>query len=317
LKILLVGAGAVGQVFAYHLRAGGAEIGFHVRARYADAARKGFTLYRHGRKSATAPIAFGDFEVEDDAHGPLIEDVDQVWLCTSSQDLRQPWLDTLAKRLPNATVVAIQPDLDDRRILIERFGEARLVQGLIGFLSYQTGLPGETWPQPGVAYWLPMGLSTDFDGEAERACAVVDSLRRGGLPARVRSGIPATSALRSATTMPVVAGLEAAGWSLSDFSSGPGLRTAVAASSEALSVVDATLSTRSAGRRLALRAPLARAALSLAPRFSPFDLEAYLKFHFSKTAVQTRLLLETWIAHGERHGVATEHLVDLRGRLED
>lgn len=316
MKILLIGAGAVGQVFAHHLRQAGARVTFRVKPRQVDAARKGFVLYRHTRRGPGAPLPLRDFEILPEAAAASGEGWDQIWLCTSSQDLRHPWLDELAASAGDATVVAIQPDLDDRTHLQARFGAERLVQGLIGFLSYQAPLPGEVLPQPGVAYWLPPGMTTGFAGTQSRVGPVVAALRRGGFPARVRHGIPDTSALRSATTVPVVAGLELAGWSLRTFTSGPELVRSLAASRQALAVVDAVRGTRSAARRRVLRSGPARAALALAPRMLPFDLEAYLRFHFKKTAVQTRFLLDTWIARGDEKSVATDRIAALRAALD-
>ena len=47
-RVLLVGAGAVGQVYGKYLQAAGCEISFLVKEKYADEARRGFTLYDHG-----------------------------------------------------------------------------------------------------------------------------------------------------------------------------------------------------------------------------------------------------------------------------
>jgi len=335
-NILLVGAGAVGQVFGAYLGEAGARVTFEVKARHLDAARAGFVLYRRGKGGrggaggrrgvgdtglpSSPPWRFNDFDLRTADDALLNESYDQIWLCTSSQDLRNPWLDALAAHSGNATIVSLQPDMDDRAYLIERFTEARLVQGLIGFLSYQTELPGEVDPEPGVAYWLPPGLATDFDGEPSRVREVVETLGRAGFPARVRANIPNTSALRSATTMPVVAALECAGWSLDALlgarKNAEGLGRGVAASREALAIVDAVLGTRSGLQRMTMRASLARIALALAPKLTPFDLEAYLEFHFKKTAPQTRFLLDTWISHAGTRGLACESLVELRSALD-
>jgi hypothetical protein len=314
MRTLLIGAGAVGQVFAQHLRAAGVTVALGVRPGSEASVRDGFVLYRHGRAGLGAPQLLIDIEIC--AGGEAFRQRwDQVWLCTSSQDLRRPWLDDLAGAIGDATVVAIQPDLDDRAYLVARLGEERLVQGLIGFLSYQAPLPGERLAQPGVAYWLPPGLTTGFHGTPARVGPVVERLRSGGFPARVRNAIPEVSALRSATTVPVVAGLEVAGWSLEALMSGPDLAASVAASRQALAVVDAVRRTRSAARRWILRTGPARTALRLAPIFVAFDLEAYLRFHFTKTTVQTRMMLDTWITRGVESGVAIDRIEALRAAL--
>jgi ketopantoate reductase len=45
MKVLMVGAGAVGQVFGWHLQAGGAEVGFHVKREHAERIRAPLLLY--------------------------------------------------------------------------------------------------------------------------------------------------------------------------------------------------------------------------------------------------------------------------------
>ena len=58
-RVLLVGAGAVGQVFAKHLQAAGCEVGFLVKEAHAAEARAGFTLHAYRGLSphaARAPL---------------------------------------------------------------------------------------------------------------------------------------------------------------------------------------------------------------------------------------------------------------------
>ena len=64
LRLLIVGAGAVGQVYGYHLQRGGASVAFLVRPAYAEACRGGLTLYP--RAGHAGPIAFTDFDVLSD-----------------------------------------------------------------------------------------------------------------------------------------------------------------------------------------------------------------------------------------------------------
>jgi 2-dehydropantoate 2-reductase len=182
-------------------------------------------------------------------------------------------------------VVLLQPDLDDRMLLLERVEAARLVQGLIGFLSFQSPLPRAPNLPKGIGYTLLPGAANVFDGS--RADDVVAVLRKGGMSARRQSDLPGRSAERSATTVPIIAGLEAAGWSIAGFTAGPWLSLSLPTSREALAVVSHSLSRPP--KRVAPRLAVA-VALKLAPRFTPFDLEAYLEFHFSKVGPQTRLI---------------------------
>ena len=44
-RVLIVGAGAVGQVYGWYLSRGGAEVSFYVKEKYLEDARAGFALY--------------------------------------------------------------------------------------------------------------------------------------------------------------------------------------------------------------------------------------------------------------------------------
>jgi 2-dehydropantoate 2-reductase len=55
-----------------------------------------------------------------------------------------------------------------------------------------------------------------------------------------------------------------------------------------------------------------RAALALARPLTPFDLEAYLRFHFTKVGPQTRLMLETYARLAEKFALESTALHALR-----
>jgi 2-dehydropantoate 2-reductase len=53
---------------------------------------------------------------------------------------------------------------------------------------------------------------------------------------------------------------------------------------------------------------LTRLALGLAPRVLPFDLEAYLHYHFTKVNAQTRAAMAVYIELGTELGLSSMHL---------
>ncbi len=309
-RVCIVGAGAVALVYARYLQNAGAEVSLLVKPQYGDACRKGFQLHHFGYRGRIRDeqlvISQILTHVDEVAEGAF----DQIWLTVASDALRGPWLDELLAASREAAVVLLQPDLDDRKLLLERVEEARLVQGLIGFLSFQSPLPRAPNLPEGIGYTLLPGSLNAFDGS--RAEEVVALLRKGGMSARRQSDLPGRSAERSATTVPIIAGLEAAGWSIAGFTAGPWLSLSLSASREALAVVSHSLSRPP--KRVAPRLAVA-VALKLAPRFTPFDLEAYLEFHFSKVGPQTRLMLETWIRHARDAGLPASAMIELRDAL--
>src|SRR5690606_650688 len=72
---------------------------------------------------------------------------------------------------------------------------------------------------------------------------------------------------------------------------------------------------------LARRPEILATALRLAPLVMPFDLEVYLKYHFSKVGAQTRQIIDDYIRLSEslpiveedEFGDTTERLIPTRG----
>lgn len=310
----MVGLGAVGAVYAHYLRLGGAQVGAFVRARHVSALERGLALHRLSPVFAPRSASLTGLQLFSEP-GQVTRDWDQVWICTASPALRDAELALVLGRCEQASVVFIQPDLEDRVCLEQFVDPDRLVQGLISFLSYQAPLPGGDPSLSGISYALLPGAATRFGGEAARVEAVVRLLKRGGFPAGRHPSIPALSAQRTAVSIPVVAALELCGWSLGSLPGSPALALGCEASREALMLVENIHGHSTAAVRRLQRPSLAGLVLSLAPRLAPLDLGAYLAFHFQKTAAQTRWVLETARRLGEERGLPTSALAELREQL--
>src|SRR5262245_47095522 len=130
MKALVVGAGAVGQVFGRHLQLGGADVTFLVRDKYAAACRDGFLMYplnRRARDRAT-PVRFDGAGVVTEPDGQW----DQVWITVSSTALRAGGLvDGLASRTGAATIVTLQPGYEDGAYVRRFVDPERVVYGII------------------------------------------------------------------------------------------------------------------------------------------------------------------------------------------
>lgn len=313
MKILVVGAGAVGSVYAYHLQRGGAEVWLYVRPRYKAACERGITLYQlnHGRRrrrlvptgclTSAAEVAAGSW--------------DQVWLCVSTTALLKPWFAEIAGGIGTATVVGLQPGPEARAVLLAQVLERQLVSGVITMVSYQAPLPGEKVRDPGIAYWLPPGSPNGFKGPARRTGLVVKALRAGGCPAAVHPALEKLSGFGSGLLMPLIASLELAGWSFSEFKRGSRLHRALEAAREACAAVSAELGEPPPFWLRMLVPGLARLLLSAAPHVVPLDLETYFRYHFTKVGDQTRALLGQYIDLASRHALPAVHLQQLRTRL--
>ena len=116
--------------------------------------------------------------------------------------------------------------------------------------------------------------------------------------------------------MPHLVALEAEGWSLAGLRKGEHVKTASAASKEALAVVAAFTDTEVPGFMACLVRPcLMRLLLGVAPWAVPYPLEVYLKYHFTKVADQTRLMIGTYIEQGKQRDLPVANLEALSALL--
>lgn len=312
MKILIAGAGAVGQVYGWHLRAAGHEVAFFVKPRYLNEVGAGLTLHRLGRKQPQhwpAPRALGDVEAVAAEHW------DQVWLTFASDALRGDLARALMAAAGDATVVCLQPDMEDGAFVKAHVpAPGQVVQGLITFISYQSPLPGQPGPE-GVAYYVPPLAPGLFAGEPARVEAVVEALRAGGLAARAVPDFARAAGAAPALLQPVIAALEASGWSIASLMAAGNLKLGLAAAGEALAVAKRETGAAAGPLRLLLRPWAWHALLPMIRRVLPLPLEPYLHYHFAKVGTQTRQMLDTYIRLGAGYGQKTDALRELRAAL--
>lgn len=310
-RVLLVGAGAVGQVFGRYLQAAGREVSFFVKEKHAEEARRGFTLYPLGAfKKHPPPERFTGFGVLVSVEEVARQTWSEVWLCVSSTALREgTWLEELARATGDATWVALQPGPEDRELLLRWVPAERLVTGMIPFISFQAPLkPGEPPAEPGVAYWIPPLTRGPFSGPPERLQEVLRTLRAGGYPAQAQPDTARSAAIPNAVLIVFVDALEKAGWSFERFLQPDSLERTSQAAREAVQVAARRVGVKDSSVLPLLRPALFRTLLPLAAHMAPFDLEAYLKFHFTKVRAQTVLTLRTYAELGRKAGLPVQHL---------
>ncbi len=313
-RVLVVGAGAVGQVYARHAQLGGAALTFFVRDKYREAAARGFDVYplNRGRRRRTEPVRFDGFAVVSSADEVAARTFDQVYLTVSSPALRGPWLAELIAAVGDATIIALQPGHDDRATLLAAGAtEDRLVAGMITLISYAAPLPGETrFPRPGMAYWFPPLAPSPFSGPPARVAAVVALLRRGKLPAKRHADVPKAVAFPSAVMMAYLVALEAAGWSFRALAR-DGIQRGARGAREALAIVALSSGKPPLLTRIVARPWVLRTGLWFARRIVPLPLEIYLKEHFTKVGEQTRMFMAGYIARGRQAHLAVTALEQL------
>ena len=316
MRILIAGAGAVGQVYGYHLQKAAAEVHFWVKPKYKAAAEAGFVLHPLNRAHrGTTPRLIPDGvctevgEVRD-------SDWDQLWLAVSATAVRGDWVTELIEASGAKTVVCLQPGLGVEPFMRQRVPADRLCFGLIAFIAFQAPLPGEHhFDQEGIAFWHPPGNGSPFQGPGSEVIA--NLLTQGGAPAEAAPDVTATAAFGSALLQTHIAALDAAGWSWSQARQGDLLPLASQAWREAASIASHTTSLPQPKWTGWVSARLVGVVMSLSSWFIPIPMETYLVYHFTKVGDQTRVNLDLWIAKGTEAGLDTTALVTLRRRMGD
>jgi ketopantoate reductase len=303
-NIAVIGAGAVGAVYARHLIRGGAHVTFVVRPKYVDDVKRGIRLWR-GKHDEMLMA----HEVVGDVAALRGQPIDQVWICVPSTGFDDAALDAIARATGDALIVDLSPGLDQRSLRI--VGRERLVDGLIPFIAYQSPLPGvaaEAARAPGIAYWLPPLIGTSLSGPRARLAA--DALRAGGMRARVVPNAEVQRALGSAVLMSVIATLEVSGWSLAACR-----RRLDGATDEATRAMAKKHGVSRGPIALATSPAVLALGLRIAELIAPLPLQPYLRYHFTKVGAQTRMMMRGFLDAAATAGVDAPHLHALAAAL--
>ncbi|MBW2463069.1 MAG: hypothetical protein JRH11_15575 [Deltaproteobacteria bacterium] len=318
MRVLLVGAGSVGQVYGYHFHRGGAKVAFFVRDKYAEDARRGFDLYSlNRRRGREAPAHFDEFDVFTDMQEATKRSWDMVVLCLPASALRTgAWFEQLATGLGDATLVNLTPGIDDYRWISERVPQEQIVSGLIGLSSWSGPLPGATLPKPGTVYWVPPLTKMAFSGPRARTRRTRDALDAGGLPSKVVDDTRAQMAFEGPAFQFFMAALELAHWNFEQVRNKPQhLALSHRATREAFVV---------AAQRIGKKPPLnvrvmhpwvLRIATRAVRYVVPFDMALFLEKHFSKVGEQTTLGLTTLIELAETQGNPADAMKELLAQV--
>jgi hypothetical protein len=303
-KVALVGVGAVGQVYAHHLKRAGDELVFFLKPKYVAVAESGFLL--HPVNGDRTPVTLKASQIVTSPEELAQAGVDELWLCMSSTALKGDWLAPLLEAAGSAQVITLQPGLEDREHLLQFVPEERLVTGLISFMSWQAPLPGEQ-VAPGVRFWHPWTMKSVFSGPG--ADDIVRRLRAGGCPAKVGDA-RVEMALGSAMLQPIVGHLECVDWKMGRLSE---RGAEVAACQEQVMAIAAGF--LGVSTRMTPPGFLISMAGTVVPAVVPVDIEAFFEWHFTKVGDQTRAMLGTWIAEGQARGLPVDRIQALASEL--
>jgi 2-dehydropantoate 2-reductase len=323
MKVLIVGGGAVGQVFALHLQKDGVTLGLFELPANAEKLQQalnqvGLPLYQttflHRRKPIVHTLK--NYQVLTDITESQRFKPDQIWFTVPSPVYYSTWFQDFLQQVPSKQVVCFAPE-GGRPEFFPDGAADRVVFGGTTFMAWQGGpLAGGGHPGGINFYRSPLGIP--LTGKAETCREVARLLKKAGF--RVTIEKPGSDMQASATAVMTafVAGLELAGWSLKAYRKSPWLKQAVAACREA--VLSQTASSN-ALQKLMLSQPVLTTAFSLTtlllPLLMPFDINRYLGFHYRKTGKQTLTLLEVFISDGMQKGQPVENIQILLQALRD
>jgi 2-dehydropantoate 2-reductase len=317
MNALVIGAGAIGQVFGHYLQKGGNRVTFFARSERAQRIKNGLVLYHLNRRnSRRRPIQFDSFDVFSEFSGIGDQEWDQVYFCIPSDALSENLLEQVSRSSGEATIIKLQPGLGDRRIYMRHFEESHLVSGMISFMSYAAPLPKEKVVRPGIAYWLPPLLSSPFSGSTNRVKAVVKALNDGGLRTRVHGDVESMVGFALAAQAPLTAGLEHSHWSINEYRASPTLEVVCRSIKEATAIVSNYLQSDPPKIMKVLNCSLIRLGLSFLPRRYPFNMEHYLGAHYRKLHEQSCKNLDDYIEQGEKMDLPHDSLLELREGLD-
>jgi hypothetical protein len=326
MKVLIVGSGAVAQVFGLRLQAAGVELGFYARPESADRLKRalqhgGLPLYQTSHFRKRNPIAhrLANYQVVTDVAGSQEFNPDQIWFTTPSTVYYTKWFQEFMDKVPAETVVCFAPEGGREEFISQIVNQDRLVFGGITFIAWQGGTDRGGGQPDGIIFWLPPMIEIPLLGSATACREVAELLKTGGFRASIKNpNFHQSQAAVTGVMTAFVAGLELSGWSFKAFRRGLWLKHAAGGAQEgALSQLSKTGFVMRTLLGIIFSSFMFYLATFLLPLLFPFDLKKYMKFHYTKTSEQSLSLLNIFIKDGERRGISVKNLQTLLQGLPD
>ncbi len=321
MKVLIVGCGAIGPVYGLALQKAGVTLGLLdqpavARRLYEAWKQGGLPLFQVSHAHIQNPVLhrLRDYQVIADTMESRRFEPDQIWFTTPSQVYYSDWFHDFLREVPSRRVVCFCPEGSRPEFCTEEMGD-RIVFGGSAFMAWQGDLGGGGESPEGVRFWRPP-LAIPLVGSQAACREVAQLLKPAGFRVTVEEPGSHSQASTTAAMTTFVAGLELSGWSLRAYRKSPWLSCAALACSEAImgQLPRPGSFTRALLNRPVLSACFWLVALLL-PLLAPFDLEQYLKFHYTKTREQSMLLLDLFMKDCQARGVPVKNLQGLQEAL--
>ena len=322
MKVLIVGSGAVGQVYGLALQNSSVELGLFDRAANAEKllrAREqgGLPLYQVSFAHRKNPVLhrLKDYEVFTEVPESLRFEPDQIWFTVPSQVYYTDWFRDFLRQAPTARVVCFTPEGRRSEFFAQGSGD-QVVFGGTTFMAWQGSLENSGGTFEGIHFWRPP-LAIPLSGTQNASSEIAQVLKRSGFKVTLGKPDSHSQAAMTAVITAFVAGLELSGWTLRDYHKSPWLGRAAGAGGEA---VMGQLPRIGIIGRAFLSNPVLSACFTLAalllPLLFPFDLQKSLKFHYTKTREQTQKLLEIYLKDSAARGAPVADIQKLVSELQ-
>ncbi|MCB9487711.1 MAG: hypothetical protein H6684_03145 [Deltaproteobacteria bacterium] len=319
MRVLIIGAGAIGQAFGYHFQQGGAQVAFLVKPKYADEARAGFTVYPMNRpaKERLTPVAFTGFDVETDLDEAAAKSWDLIAFCMSTVALMSgDWFERLSKATGATPLLLTQPGESTAEFIRQRTSPERCAWVMLAIMSFQSPLPGEHDLGPGVAFWYPPASGPAVAGPKPIVDPIVKCLAAGGMPVRRVENVQRELAYNSPILDGFVLALEIAGFSFDRLRREPELlKLAHRAMKERWAFAKAAYGGPTPFALVFIRPLTLRLMMRALAFITPFNVEKFFDFHYRKVAAQTLPSLTSQIEGARAHDTPHEALSELERRL--
>lgn len=319
MRILIIGAGAIGQAFARHFQLGGAEVHLLVRPRQQAHAVAGLPMYplNDKRYRSTADPLKTTVHVDQDQ--ALKTSFDVIALAVSSTAMRSgDWLQRLGRDRGNAGILGLSGSVNDADLIAEHCPGAAIGWAMLAIISFTAPLPGAPDVSPGMAYWLPPLSKIALSGPDAVMTPVLTALSRGGMPVKRVDNVRVDAAFASPILTQTIHALECAGWSFTALRHDPELLPlAVQSMRESWALAEAITGEQRPFALRFIRPFVLRWVLVASRWLVPFSLERFFDYHYNKVADQTVFLAHEHVATGVKQGLRMPAVAELLRRIEE
>ena len=319
-EILIVGAGSVGLVFGYYLAKAGFSVTFLIKKKYQSEFEKGTFLYNLSKdKHLKSPIHFQEFSTIISFDELNSKNWSQIYFCISSTALHAFDFTAFNANIKGEpSIIKLQPGIEDLELLQKKYPKERIIEGMISLISYPCPMPTEKVKQSGTAFWFPPLSPIPFSGEKKRKNEIIQTFKAAGISATSSKDVFKDGLFPSGFLAGLVSSLELADWKFSELKNSKVLLHGFKAlNNEIFEVLEQQYSCkRPLIIKLINRKWIFRLLISIAPKLVPFDLETYLKVHFSKVKDQSIFHLNNYKDAGSKGGVSVKKIVEVINLLD-